>query len=196
MEKCSGISFDTGCWSQDKGQMKGSFYRALLLLTALLISAYGGDEKKEDKENRVWTDSKTERTLEGKIVDKHRDGTRIEIRKKEGGHVWLKIDRLIEKDQKYARMWVKPQNAISISNKKLMKGGLRIIKVRAQAGLKPMTVKVITKYTPTLVKKDLKAGQLLDFTVTVGKGYSVSGYHGKTLVDQETALKKTGLTEQ
>lgn len=176
--------------------MKSCIPAVLLLFASLLIPAHGEDEKKEDKENRVWTDSKTERTLEGKIVDKHRDGTRIEIRKKEGGHVWLKIDRLIEKDQKYARMWVKPQNAISISNKKLMKGGLRVIKVRAQAGLKPMSVKVITKYTPSLVTKKLKAGELADFTVTVGKGYSVSGYHGKTLVDQETALRKTGLTEQ
>lgn len=164
---------------------------ALALVQCSILLA--DDEKKPDV--RVWTDEETQRTIEGHITDKHREGTSVEIRKKEGGYVWVPIERLIKKDQDYARKWVKPQNAISVKNKVIKKGGQRVIKVRARAGLKDMVVKVILSPNGKVVTKKVKSGKTLDFQVEVYKGYTVSGYHGKELIDRESALKKTGLQE-
>lgn len=176
-----------------------TFKRLFLSVFCIFFIPLVADEKDPDEEatnSRVWTDSKTGRTLEGVITDKHREGKKIEIRKDGGGYVWLTIAQLIEKDQDYAKMWVKAQDSITIVNKSTKTGGSRVIKVYALAGIKPMTVKIITKTNPPIVTKSLKAGEKLDFEITVHKGYSVSGYHGTKLVDQETALKKTGLQKR
>jgi hypothetical protein len=164
------------------------------LLLMLTISQGGGSEaelRQLKKYSRTWTDQETKRTLKGAITDKHRDGSKIEILKEDGGHVWLVIERLIAADQKIANRWVEPDDAISLTNKMTKKGGERVVKVHADAGTHELSVVV---KTPTkTIKKKVKAGKTLDFEVTVYKGYSVSGYHGGFLVDRETALKKTGL---
>ena len=65
----------------------------------LIADESGAEVEVEDKPegSRVWTDSKTSRTLEGVLTDKHSAGKKIEIRKDKGGYVWLTIDQLIKK---------------------------------------------------------------------------------------------------
>ena len=167
------------------------------LFSVVMLSPFStafGDE--EDKPSyRLWTDEESKRTIEGYITDKHRDGTSVEIRKKEGGHIWIPIAMLIKKDQEYAQKWVKAANSISVTNKVIKNGGYRVIRVRALAGLKDMSVKVQLGENGKIVTKKVKSGKTLDFQIEVYKGFSVSGYHGKKLIDRETALKKTGLQE-
>lgn len=175
--------------------LKG-FCLAIFCMVCLPLVAEEKEAEETSTDLRVWTDSKTSRTLKGVITDKHSSGKKIEIRKDGGGYVWLTIEQLIEKDQDYAKMWVKAQDSISLVNKRVKKGGERVIKVYALAGTKAMKVEIITKTIKGTVFKTMKAGEKLDFEITVRKGYSVSGYHGTQLVDQETALKKTGLQKK
>jgi len=93
-------------------------------------------------------------------------------------------------------MWVRAQDSISVVNKLTKKNGIRVIKVHALAGTKAMKVEIITQIHPYRITKNLKAGEKLDFEATVYKDYTVTGYHGTKLVDQETALKKTGLQKK
>ena len=60
------------------------------------------------KYSRTWTDQETKRTLNGVITDKYRDGSKIELFKEDGGHVWLEIKKIIEVDQMAANRWVEP----------------------------------------------------------------------------------------
>lgn len=55
---------------------------------------------------------------------------------------------------------------------------------------------MVVKNPVKTIRKKVKAGQALDFEVSVLKDYKVSGYHGKFLVDRESALKKTELQIQ
>jgi hypothetical protein len=163
----------------------------LLVLTILNAGASEAELRQLKKYSRTWTDEATKRTLKGAITGKHRDGSKIEILKEEGGHVWLTIEKLIAADQKVANRWVEPDDAISLVNKVSRSGGERVVKVHADAGTHELLV--VVKTPSKTIKKKVKAGKTLDFEVTVYKGYSVSGYHGGYLVDRETALKKTGL---
>lgn len=107
---------------------------------SLFPTAFADEE--EESSYRIWTDEQSKRTIAGYITDKHREGTSVEIREKEGGYVWISIAMLIKKDQEYARTWVKAEDAISVTNKAIKNGGERVIRVRAMAGLKDMAVKV------------------------------------------------------
>ncbi|MEN8865863.1 MAG: hypothetical protein ABF381_09795 [Akkermansiaceae bacterium] len=60
------------------------------------------------KYSRTWTDQENKRTLNGVITDKYRDGSKIELFKEDGGHVWLEIKKIIEVDQMAANRWVEP----------------------------------------------------------------------------------------
>lgn len=173
--------------------------KKILMLTAVLLStlqAQGSpsEEKKPDGW-RVWTDEETKRTIEGVITDKHKDGTRITIRKDTGGYLRVEIACLIEKDQDFAKKWVKAQDAITVTTKASRRGGEKVIKVRAMAGTKPMLVKVLTGAGLKTLTYKLEAGEDRQFEVTVYKGYDVVGYHGGKEIDREDALKKTGLQE-
>ncbi|MEN8773250.1 MAG: hypothetical protein ABF381_09800 [Akkermansiaceae bacterium] len=72
--------------------------------------------------------------------------------------------------------------------------GERVFRVHAEAGRHELLV--VVKNPVKTIRKKVKAGQALDFEVSVLKDYKVSGYHGKFLVDRESALKKTELQIQ
>ena len=174
--------------------------RKLIPFLACLVASFVSAQEvaPEDKKPdgwRVWTDRESKRTLEGVITDKHKSGTRITIRKDGGGYVQVPIARLIDKDQDYARKWVKAQDAITVVTKTSRKGGRKTISIRAMAGIKPMTVKVLEGTNGRIFTYQLKAGEDRRFEVEVYKGYYAAGYHGNKEIDRETALKKTGLQE-
>lgn len=169
------------------------FSRLVVSLFFVITCHLSADEKdNKNPDMRTWTDSKTEKTLVGKITNKNRIGTRMEIKKEDNKYVWIEIARLIKADQDYAHMWVKNDNIITVTNKVLSKNGVRTILIRAEAGTKDLVVRTSHVSRGPSVK-NVKAGEVLEYEVTVFKGYSVTGYHGEKQVDQERASSKTGL---
>lgn len=174
------------------------FPHLIACLFFVLTGHLSADEKSnKNPDMRTWTDSKTEKTLVGKITNKNRIGTRVEIKKEDNKYVWIEIARLIKADQDYAHQWVKNDNIITIKNKILAKGGVRTILVRAEAGTKDLVVKTYHGDHPRFYRRttsrNFKAGEVVEYEREVGKGYTVTGYHSGKQVDQETASSKTGL---
>lgn len=66
--------------------------------------------------------------------------------------------------------------------------GERVVRVHAEAGRHELLV--VVRNPVKTVRKKVKAGQALDFEVSVLKDCKVSGYHGKALVDREFGFKK------
>ena len=174
--------------------MKLYFY----IFGALLLFSSGA----RSEPIRIWTEQETKRKLEARITDKNLSGRRIKVISKSGETHWLELGNLIQKDQEYARNWVKPINHLTVSvvgsrratAKEKRKGikGWKKLKIVVVAGAAPIKIQA-SRLKKNPIEKKLKAGETITFEHWTGRKYWVRAWHGKKLVDEETDRKKTGL---
>lgn len=56
-------------------------------------------------EYRTWTEAKTGKTIDAKIVEKNHDGRRVRLLIKKGSAKWMTVSRLTKEDQQYVADW-------------------------------------------------------------------------------------------
>lgn len=146
-------------------------------------------------EFRKWTEAETERVIYAMIIDKKLDDSEARLSKRGGKSFWIAKDKLIEEDQKYIEEWVKPVKHITARVIASGNGGKKV-EVTAVAGSKDMTVKAYwdgKKKQPKGYPKiyEVKKGEELKFTYKAGNKYTVKGFYGDEVVDEESWDSKT-----
>ena len=165
----------------------GGFIAGLLVLAASGLAL---------AESRIWTDEESGRTIEGALVEKSSANDRIRIEKPGGSSVWVNVDRLVKADRDYAHYWEKHENLISSVVKKSGKGW-REVAVLAKGGTHGGQV-VMLRYGPNSSKiiEEVKRGEERNFSFRGDKNWIVRFVLNGRVLDEESALKKTGLRER
>lgn len=162
-----------------------------MLLAAIVIILVSQSVKAD--EFRTWTEEATKRKIEAKIIEKDEKTGTITLALKSLKHVKLDVSKLIEEDQKYIREWSKlivPEDQLTV---RVVKSGISRGK-RVEVDVKAGKLDVLVS-GHTLVAK-VKAGERKIFQIEVPDNYTFKLTDASgNLIDQESALKKTGKTE-
>ena len=167
--------------------------RLLLTITLLIATLTGVRAEKY----RKWTESDSKRQIEAKIIDKKLDDSEAKFLTSTGKRIWIDKGKLIPEDRKYIENWVKPVDHISARVVGSGKGW-KNVKIVAVAGSRPLVVKAYwreigkqKKGYPKVFK--LKKGEEKTVVCRVGNNYTVKGFVGRELVEEEKWNRKTGL---
>lgn len=174
---------------QIKSRYQACFIKALLLA---LVMAFPFESAHADK-YRTWTEEATKRTIEAKIVDKDDEAGTVSVFLKNMKRVKLDVAKLTEEDQRYVESWSKsilPENQLTVRIVASGRSRGKRVEVDVVAGKSDVTV------SGHRLNATVKAGERELFQVEVPNKYTFTLHDADgNLVDQETALKKTGKTE-
>ena len=163
--------------------------KAYIITTILLLIAFNSSFASG---YRTWTEAVTGRTLEAKITDKKFDNSSAKLFTKKGKSMWIEVKKFIPKDQEYIKKWVKPIDHLTVRVVGTKKGQKKL-KVEAVSGSQAMKVVYYRPGRKRNIVKHLKVGESLTIEYWTSRKYWVRAYNGKTLVEEETDKRKTGL---
>jgi len=143
--------------------------KTTLILLALLSGILLG-------EVRDWTDAKTQRTVTGEMLDKHRDNTKAQVRLLSGRTVWLETARLVEGDQEYVVDWVKlvKHLTIRVVAVKDLRKTVEVIAVAGKADIEVRAYSSPTDRSPEVTH--VPKGESLTFNFTGSSKYKVEAW--------------------
>ncbi len=158
-----------------------------------------------DKEGyRVWTDSKTGKTIEGRLVSKSANDSKAHIARKDNGKgADLIAADLLPVDQYYIKYWVTPDAQVTLRLTGHGNPGWKRVKATIQGGAEPLLVKVTGDVPPPDKEiaglprppfmRVVAVGEKLEFLFGSGNNYSVEATTNGKTSDQESDKRKTGL---
>lgn len=155
-------------------------------------------------EYRLWFDAKTNKSITAETLDKRLDNSEVKVRIKGGRIVWIKTARLCAEDIEFVKSWVKPVDHLTARVVGFRRGGIKKLKITAQAGGKDMKVVIYKTAHDGLTKTELLSpGEVREIVIEVRSDYEVKAWEGETdvdgdvvwgdLVDEESHRRKTGL---
>jgi len=173
----------------------------ILIPNVILAEEKEGEQPVEEVDQfRTWTEEATKRTIEAKILRRDDKDNTVTILLKSMKTVTLDISKLIEEDQEYAKGWSKAiaprdQLTVRVVASGQSRGGKRV-EVDVKASKSDVVVSGGCDAGCHSLKKTVKAGERGLFQIEVHDKYTftVNDQNGK-FIDQETALKKTGVTK-
>lgn len=149
--------------------------------------------KSESEELRTWTEESTKRKIEARMVKKDDNKGTVTLMLKSTKRVNLDTSKLIEKDQEYIKGWSKsisPRDQLTVRIVKSGRSRGKRVEVEVQAGKLDVTL------SGHNLSHTVKAGERKLFQVEVPDKYTFTlNDTDGNLIDQETALKKTGRTK-
>jgi hypothetical protein len=176
--------------------MKNLLAAISIILLSNIVLAEDQDGEKADEEVdqfRTWTEEATKRTIEAKILERDDKKNTVTLQLKSMKNVVLDTSKLTEKDQEFVKDWkkyVEPKNQLTV---RIVKSGIsrgKRVEVDVQAGKFDVVV------SGHSLSSTIKAGERKLFQVEVPDKYTFTlNDTDGNLVDQESALRKTGLTK-
>lgn len=155
------------------------------------------------EEFRTWTEEATKRKVEAKILEKDDKLGNVTVMLKNLKSLKLEVSKLVKEDQKYIKEWqmaVNPQDQLTIRVVKSGSSRGKRVEVDVTASKSDVVVSGgcnggggCSAHSP--LKKTVKAGQRGSFQIEVCDKYTFTAKDAEgNLIDQETDLKKTGIT--
>ena len=180
---------------QKKSSNQACCMKALLtaIVMALVSQTVNADEF------RTWTEEATKRKIEAKILEKDDKAGTVSLLLKNLKSVKFDVSKLTEEDQKYVKDWSKlitPEDQLTV---RVVASGIsrgKRVEVDVKASKSDVVVSGGCDAGCHRLKKNVKVGERGLFQIEVHDKYTftLNGADGN-LIDQETALKKTGKTE-
>ena len=156
----------------------------LLLITAVTCHA---------SEFRTWTQQETGRTIEAKITEKSADHKKAKVVTRKGKVFWLKAPDLSKADQNYIIDWFPPVDHLTCRVVKT-KNGTKTVRATVTATKDPVTLRIGPHPTTGEYHRlHVPKGKTITMDFLCESKYDATVTSKAGVLDQESALKKTGL---